>query len=251
MTTMILEGKVALITGGTGGIGLQTARDLGKLGAKVLITARNAEKGNAAVETLRSENIQAESIQLDVNVAEDHDAVYDYIEKNYGKLDILVNNAGIQIEIEDLSPMNNASSITPLVLRETFDANFFSLVAITQKLLPLIRKSPAGRIVNLSSVLGSQTLHANPKSPVYSVKLLAYNASKSAVNMFTIHLADALKDTPIKVNSAHPGWVKTKLGGKYADMDIADSSKTSVKLATLEADGPSGKFFFGDNELPW
>lgn len=251
MTATNLEGKVALITGGNGGIGLQTAHDLGKLGAKIVIGARNLDKGNAAVATLLAENIQAESMKLDVNAPADHEAAYAYLEQKYGKLDILVNNAGIQVEVDDLVPMNNASTITVDILRETFEANFYSLVAITQKLLPLIRKAPAGRIVNLSSVLGSLALQSNPESPIYGVKLLAYNTSKAAVNMFTIQLAEELKDTAIKVNSAHPGWVKTKLGGKYADVDIEDSSKASVKLATLPADGPSGKFFSKDTELPW
>lgn len=118
-------------------------------------------------------------------------------------------------------------------------------------MLPLIRKSPAGRIVNLSSILGSLTLQANPDAPIYGIKLLAYNTSKAALNSFTIHLAHELKDTPIKVNSAHPGWVKTEIGGKYADTDVNDGSRTSVQLATLPADGPTGKFYHLGDELPW
>ncbi|WP_219837234.1 SDR family oxidoreductase [Paenibacillus sp. R14(2021)] len=246
-----LEDKVAFITGGNRGIGLETARELGKLGATVVITSRDAENGEAAAATLRSEGIKAESFQFDVTNANDHQAAYDFLTQRYGKLDILINNAGVQLEVEHLSPMNNTSTLSTEVLRETFDANFFSLVALTQQLLPLIRKSTAGRIVNLSSVLGSLTLHANPEARIYGLKLLAYNASKTAVNAFTIHLAHELRDTSIKVNSAHPGWVRTEIGGKHADLDTSEGSKTSVKLATLSADGPSGKFFFEDNELPW
>ncbi|OCT13446.1 short-chain dehydrogenase [Paenibacillus pectinilyticus] len=254
MTTTIIKTlieKVAFITGGNRGIGLETARELGHMGASVVIGARDSAKGEAAAAILRSEGIQATSLQFDVTLAGDRQASYEFFDKHYGKLDILINNAGVQKEIEHLSPMNETSTVSPEVLRETFDANFFSLVELTQQLLPLIRKAPAGRIVNLSSVLGSLNLQANPDSPVYSVKLLAYNSSKVAVNAFTIHLAHELLDTPIKVNSAHPGWVKTEIGGKYANMDVKESSRTSVKLATLPADGPTGKFYHVDDELPW
>ncbi|MEC0227778.1 SDR family oxidoreductase [Paenibacillus alba] len=246
-----LDGKVAFITGGNRGIGLETARELGKLGAKVVIGARDLQKGQAAAAALRSEGIQAESLKFDINVAEDRQAAFDFLDQRHGKLDILINNAGVQKEIEHLSPMNESSTVSPTILRETFDANFFNLIELTQLLLPLICKAPAGRIVNLSSVLGSLALHANPASPIYGVKLLAYNSSKTALNSFTIHLAHELIDTPIKVNSAHPGWVKTEIGGKYADMDVKESSRTSVKLATLPADGPTGKFYHADDELPW
>jgi NAD(P)-dependent dehydrogenase (short-subunit alcohol dehydrogenase family) len=124
-------------------------------------------------------------------------------------------------------------------------------VALTQTLLPLIRKSPAGRIVNLSSILGSLTLHADPKSPIYSMKGFAYDASKTALNAFSVHLAHELEDTAIKVNSAHPGWVKTDMGGSAAPMELAEGGKTSVQLATLPADGPTGGFFHLGDPLPW
>ncbi|QGQ96888.1 SDR family oxidoreductase [Paenibacillus psychroresistens] len=246
-----LEGKVAFITGGNRGIGLETARELGKLGATVVIGARDSKKGQAAAEALRSEGIQAESLLFDVTSAEDRQGAYDYFNKNHGKLDILINNAGVQKEVEHLQPMNNTSTVSSAVLRETFDANFFSLIEATQLLLPLIRLSSSGRIVNLSSVLGSLTVHGNPESQIFNVKLLAYDSSKTALNAFTVHLAHELRDTAIKVNSVHPGWVKTEIGGQYAEMDVNDGSKTSVKLATLSNDGPTGKFYFLDDELPW
>ena len=108
-----------------------------------------------------------------------------------------------------------------------------------------------GRIVNLSSILGSLALHADPESPIYSMKSLAYDTSKTALNSFTVHLAFELKDTSIKVNSAHPGWVQTEMGGKQAPMNIVDGAKTSVRLATLPADGPNGLFFHMADPLPW
>ncbi len=125
------------------------------------------------------------------------------------------------------------------------------MVELTQALLPLLKKSPAGRIVNLTSILGSLTLHADPASPIAGSKALAYNASKTALNAFTIHLAAALKDTPIKVNSAHPGWVKTDMGGTDAPMEIVDGAKTSVELALIGADGPNGTYSHLGNTLPW
>ena len=137
------------------------------------------------------------------------------------------------------------------MLRETFETNFFAVVALTQTLLPLIRKSDAGRIVNLSSILASLTLHATPNSPIYDAKTFAYDASKSALNAFTIHLAHELRGTKIKVNSAHPGWVKTEMGGDGAQMEIVDGARTSVQLATLPVDGPNGGYFHMGEALPW
>jgi NAD(P)-dependent dehydrogenase (short-subunit alcohol dehydrogenase family) len=136
-------------------------------------------------------------------------------------------------------------------LKKTFDTNFFAVVGLTQTLLPLIRKSEAGRIVNLSSILGSLTLHATKGSPIEGSKALAYNSSKAALNSFTIHLAHELADTKIKVNSAHPGWVKTDMGTEAAPMGIVDGAKTSILLATLPADGPTGGYFHMADTLPW
>ena len=139
----------------------------------------------------------------------------------------------------------------PEILRKTFETNFFAVVALTQTLLPLIRKSPAGRIVNLSSILGSLTLHSDPSSGIYDMKAFAYDASKTALNAFTVHLAQELRDTPIKVNSAHPGWVKTDMGGAAAPMEVSEGGKTSVQLATLPDDGPTGGYFHLGEPLPW
>ena len=139
-----------------------------------------------------------------------------------------------------------------LTWRRTFDTNVFGLIATTQAFLPLLRKSPAGRIVNLSSILGSITLHSTPGSPIYESKNYAsYNVSKSAVNAYTVQLAYELRDSPIKVNAAHPGWVKTDMGGQGASMELEDGAKTSVTLATLGADGPNGAYIHMGETLPW
>src|SRR6202046_2817515 len=136
-------------------------------------------------------------------------------------------------------------------MEETYKTNFCPPVELTQTLLPLVKKSEAGRIVNMSSILGSQTLHADPKSPIYNFKALSYDASKAALNSFTIHLAHELQDTNIKVNSAHPGWVKTDMGTDAATMELPEGAKTSVALATLPDNGPTGSYIHLGETLPW
>jgi NAD(P)-dependent dehydrogenase (short-subunit alcohol dehydrogenase family) len=135
--------------------------------------------------------------------------------------------------------------------RAVFETNLFAVVAVTQAFLPLLRSSDAGRVVMLSSILGSLSLHADPTSWIYNFKTAAYDASKSALNAYTIHLAHELQGTAIKVNSAHPGWVKTDLAGEGATMELVDGAKTSVWLATLPDDGPTGGYFHMQDRLPW
>jgi NAD(P)-dependent dehydrogenase (short-subunit alcohol dehydrogenase family) len=169
------------------------------------------------------------------------------LEEKFGRLDILINNAGISEALGS----GRAGSTPVDVIRETVDTNFYAQVALTQALLPLLKKSDAGRIVNMSSILGSQTLHADAKSPIYDFKSFSYDVSKAALNSFTIHLAWELKDTKIKVNSAHPGWVKTDMGTDAAPMEIPEGGKTGVELALLGEDGPTGGFFHLGKTLPW
>lgn len=240
--------KIAFITGANRGIGFETAKGLGELGIKVLLGVRDLTKGKDAVSQLQKLGIKAEVISYDANQAKSADTAYAYINTHYGKLDILVNNAGM---LDESLMGSNSSSVTTDVLQRTFQTNLFAVVELTQKLLPLIKKAPAGRIVNLSSILASLTLHSMPNSPIEPAKAFAYNASKTALNAYTIHLANELKATNIKVNSAHPGWVKTELGGANAPMEVVDSAKTSVRLATLDADGATGGFFHEADILPW
>jgi len=241
--------KVAFITGANRGIGFETAKGLGELGITVVIGSRDLKKGQTAASELQAKGIQAEAIAYDADSATSASAAYDYLNAKYGKLDILVNNAGILVE--PLVGGNNSSSVTTDVLKKTFQTNLFAVIELTQTLLPLIKKSPAGRIVNLSSILASLTLHSMPNSPIDPAKAFAYNASKTALNAYTVHLAHELKETAIKVNSAHPGWVKTELGGEHAPMEVAESGKTSVELATLDASGANGGFFHVGEALPW
>jgi NAD(P)-dependent dehydrogenase (short-subunit alcohol dehydrogenase family) len=240
--------KIALISGANKGIGLETARQLGKQGITVLLGARDLAKGEAAAAQLKSEGIDAQAVKLDVVNPADVKAVAEKIEKEFGRLDILVNNAGVAF---DPIGGNTTSTTSDEKLRKTFDTNFFAVVAVTQAMLPLLKKSDAGRIVNVSSILGSLTLHATDGSPIYEAKMFAYNASKTALNAFTVHLAHELKGTKIKVNSAHPGWVKTDMGSDAAPMEIVDGAKTEVALATLATDGPTGGYVHLGETLPW
>jgi len=240
--------KVALITGANRGLGLETARQLGKLGITVLMSARDLAKSETAAAELRKDGVDARAVKLDVNNPADYAVLAKQIEKDFGRLDILVNNAGVLL---DSRKGNETTTTSAEVLRKTFDTNFFAVVGLTQALLPLLRKSDAGRIVNLSSILASLTLHATKGSYVYDAKTFAYDTSKAALNSFTIHLAHELQGTKIKVNSAHPGWVKTEMGGAGAVMEIEDGGKTSVELATLPDDGPSGGFFHMGKPILW
>jgi NAD(P)-dependent dehydrogenase (short-subunit alcohol dehydrogenase family) len=248
--------KVAFITGGNRGLGFETARILGKQGIVVVIGSRDLAQGEAAAKKLREEGARAvEAVRFDVDKPADHKEIYDYLARKYGKLDILINNAGIFDEgLErpaSRAGFNSTSRLSQEKLRQTFETNFFQPIALTQTLLPLIRKSPAGRIVNLSSVLGSLTEHSNPASRIYDRKAFAYDASKTAINAFTVHLAQELRGTGIKVNSAHPGWVKTAMGGSMAPMELSEGGKTSAQLATLPEDGPTGGFFHLGEVVPW
>jgi len=240
--------KIALITGANKGIGLETARQLGLQNTTVLLGARDSRKGETAANGLREEGIDAHPIVIDVSDPESIRKAAIEVERDFGRLDILVNNAGVMTD-EHTKKVSEQSLET---WRETFATNVFGLIATTNAFLPLLRKSEAGRIVNLSSILGSIEFHAKPGSPVYESKETpAYNVSKAAVNAYTVQLAYELKDTKIKVNAAHPGWVKTDMGGEDAVMEIEDGAKTSVALATIGADGPNGAYLHMGQPLPW
>ena len=211
---------------------------------------RSEENGKEAEAKLKAEGFDAEFILLDVDDIKTHASAAKNIEKNYGKLDILINNAAISIDEIENGRAVGASRTSPEVFRKTFDTNFFNTIALTQEFIPLVKKSAAGRIVFLSSGLGSLNLHSDPHSPIYDLKIPAYDISKTALNGYAVHLAHELKDTPIKVNAAHPGSVVTDMN-QYGDIQVEEGAKTSVDLATLPADGYTGKFIHLGSELPW
>jgi NAD(P)-dependent dehydrogenase (short-subunit alcohol dehydrogenase family) len=241
--------RVALVTGANRGIGLETSRQLAREGVLVLMAGRDERSIHAAADTLRAEGLSVEPVVLDITDAGRVQALRADLERRFGRLDVLVNNAGVILEGGFFQ--NNAPTIAHDVLARTFEVNLFATVALTQALLPLIVAAPAGRIVNLSSILGSLGVHSQPDSPLKGLAPLAYDASKAALNVFTIHLAAALADTKVLVNSAHPGWVKTELGTDAAPMEVVDGARTSVELALLPEGGPTGKFLHLGQEIPW
>lgn len=240
--------KIALVTGGNRGIGFETVRQLAQQNVHVILAARERDKAVAAALRLQTQGLSVEALKLDVNGSSSIVAAAQEVEKKHGRLDILINNAGIIAGSGDAKP-----STQPIdVWRRIFDTNLFGLVETTLAFLPLIRKSPAGRIVNLSSILGSMTAHATPGSAIYGfLSVPAYSASKSAVNAWTVQLAQELKDTAIKVNAVHPGYVKTDMNHGGGEMEIPDGARSSVHMALLDADGPSGSFTHLDENLPW
>lgn len=238
---------IALITGANRGLGLETAKQLFEKvpGIHIVLASRKVENVQAEADGFKKQGYAASVVQLDVTDAASIKAAAAAVEKAHGGvLDILINNAGVA---NGSGPL----AVTSQELRDVFEVNVVGVVAVTQAFIPLLRKSEAGRIVNLSSILGSLAEHADPQSAIHGWRFTAYDASKAALNMFTIELALELKDTRIKVNSAHPGWVKTDMGGANATLEVKDGVATTVALATLPAEGPTGGFFHIGVHMRW
>ncbi|MEK3951471.1 MULTISPECIES: SDR family oxidoreductase [Paenibacillus] len=240
------KSKIVLITGGNKGIGFETARQLGNMGYEILIGARSEEKGHEAVTFLETENIKAKTVVLDVTNPSTVLSAVEWIEQEYGYLDILINNAGVFFE-GNTPP----SELELSVLKNTYETNVFGVFSVTKAILPLLKKSSAGRIVNLSSGLGSLTLNSDPTSEFYNVNSLAYNSSKTAVNALTVFFAKELRDTPIKINSVCPGFTATDLNGNSGYRTVEQAASSVVKLATINNDGPTGSFFDENGVVPW
>ncbi|HKN79675.1 MAG TPA: SDR family oxidoreductase [Lysobacter sp.] len=238
--------KVALVTGATRGIGLETVRQLAGAGVHVLLAGRNREKAVEAALKLQSEGLSVEAIALDVANDDSITQAAIDIARRHGKLDILVNNAGVLRDDMQIKPSEQSLA----TWRETFETNVFGVVATTKAFLPLLKQAPAARIVNVSSLLGSLAANADPASPIYDVKIPAYNVSKSAVNAWTVQLAHELRNTPIKVNAVHPGSVKTDMNGQ-GELEVAEGARTSVRMALLDESGPTGDFVYFEEKLPW
>jgi NAD(P)-dependent dehydrogenase (short-subunit alcohol dehydrogenase family) len=225
---------IALVTGANKGIGLETARQFGARRFTVLAGARDEERGLEAERELRAAGVEARFVQLDVTDDASVRRAADWIERAYGRLDILVNNAGIA--------RGNLPSQTDLdAMREVYEVNVFGVIRVTNAMLPLLRRAPAARIVNVSSEVGSISSMTDPASPLAQMPAgLAYPSSKAALNMITAMYAKELRDTPIKVNAANPGYTKTDLNRNSGVRSVSEGAEASVHLATLPADGPSG-----------
>jgi NAD(P)-dependent dehydrogenase (short-subunit alcohol dehydrogenase family) len=238
--------RISLVTGANKGIGFELTRQLGKAGHRVLLGARDVSLGEAAAAALKAEGLDVRFIHIDLSKPAMIEGAATTIGVDYGRLDVLVNNAGIS-DRADGPP----SKTTIDAVRRIFDTNFFGTLAVTQTMLPLLRKSSAGRIVNLSSGLGSLTHNGDPTWEFAQAKFLGYNASKSALNMLTVQLAAELKDTGIKVNSADPGFTATNLNNHRGHQTIPQGATAAIRLALLPNDGPTGGFFSASREEPW
>src|ERR1700729_640072 len=233
-----MTAKIALITGANKGIGLETARQLGAQGMTVLVGARDEERGRAAESALRDGGAGARFVQLDVTDAKSVQRAAEWIEAEYGRLDVLVNNAGTAT----VARRGAAPSQTSLDdMRAVYEINVFGVVAVTNAMLPLLRRAPAARIVNVSSEGGSITGQSDPAHPLAQMPASVQDpSSKAALDMITVMYAKEVRDTPIKVNAANPGFTDTDLNTPRGFRTPAEGAEPSVYLATLPADGPSG-----------
>ena len=238
--------KIALITGANKGIGFEVSKQIARTGVTVLMGARNKALGEEAVAKLVAEGLDARFLHLDITDAATVAGAAAKIEADFGHLDILVNNAGIADHAD--GPPSTASLDA---VERTLRTNFFGPIAVTQAMLPLLRKAPAARIVNVSSGLGSLTQNGDPNYFAAFAKFLGYNSSKAALNMLTVQLAYELRDTPIKVNSADPGYTATDLNGNRGTQTIEEGSAQTVRLALLPDDGPTGTYSDKDGIVPW
>jgi len=238
--------KVALVTGANKGIGLEIARQLAEAGVAVIMGARNLQRGQDAASDLEKAGLAVEAIKIDLTDEATIISATEKIAAKYGRLDILMNNAGI-VDTEDGPPSLGSTAAT----RRLMETNFLGTLAVTQAMLPLLRRSKAGRIVNLSTTLGSLAINGDPTSPYYEARLIGYNASKAALNMLTVQLAAELKDTPIVVNSVAPGYVKTDLTGGSGFMTPAEGARLPVEYALLGPDAVSGSFVEPQGNVPW
>ena len=245
--------KIALVTGASRGLGLETARGLGRRdGYTIIVGAREAAAGERAVEDLRDDGVDAEMVILDVTSPASVADAAAHVGERHGRLDVLVNNAGI---LPEATEATDNGPVDVDMFRRTFDTNVFGAVAVAQRFLPLLRRSPAGRIVNVSSTMGSLADQVDPDSPYFNVVVPAYQGSKAALNAFTIALSKTLADTDIKVNSVCPGWLQTGLGGPdnraAAPTTAAEGAEIVVEMACLPDDGPTGSFVDRDGPVAW
>jgi NAD(P)-dependent dehydrogenase (short-subunit alcohol dehydrogenase family) len=241
----LFQGDVALISGANKGIGYEIARGLGAKKITVLVGARDEARGQAAAAKLQAEGANARFIKLDVTDHETIRRAAEWIEKEFGRLDILVNNAGIG------EWGTKPSGVELAKVREVYETNFFGPIALAQAMLPLLRKSKHGRIVNVSSSLGSLTLASQPDSPMSAFVALGYNTSKTALNSMTVQFANELKDTPIKVNAICPGYCATDINGNSGPRTAAQGAVAAIQYATIGDDGPSGGYFNDEGRVPW
>jgi NAD(P)-dependent dehydrogenase (short-subunit alcohol dehydrogenase family) len=230
--------RIAIVTGANRGIGFEICRQLANKNHKVILTARDAAKGNSASERLRKQNLDIDFIELDVSSQKSIEGFAGIISKNYGRADVLVNNAGIMIDRS-----YGIEKIPLEIIRTTFETNVMGPISLIQAILPLMHKHRYGRIVNLSSELGS----LNDMGGGYP----AYRISKTGINAVTRIFAGELQGSNILINSMSPGWVKTDMGGAGAPRTVEEGADTAIWLSMLPDNGPTGGFFQNRTSLEW
>ena len=241
-----MRDRVALVTGANKGIGFAIAAGLGRLGITVLVGARDEARGAEAVSRLRDDGVDAQLLTLDITDDASVCHAAREVEERVGRLDILVNNAAIKLEVAPSPP----SACSLATVRETFETNVFGSIRVLLAMLPLLRRSDAPRIVNVSSGLGSLTLASTEGTKYRERPLLSYNPSKAALNSATVQFANELRGTAFKINVADPGYTNTDMTGS-GERSADDGAAIVIRLATLPVDGPTGKFFDERGELPW
>lgn len=248
------EKPVALVTGANKGIGLQVAKDLAAHGFTVFVGSRNLGHGETAARSIGSE---ARALQLDVTDQASITAAAERVRNELGRLDVLVNNAAIShagepgTPLEEIQKLSRASVASLSEVRAVFETNVFGVIAVTQAMLPLLLEASAGRIVNVSSGAGSLTRNANPANPHRSMFGVVYASSKTALNAITLSFAIELESTNIKVNAADPGFTRTDLNNNQGTGSVEEGAREAVRLALLDANGPTGTFSSSSGPTPW
>ena len=242
---MIHQSTIALVTGANKGIGFEICRQLGERGVTVLVGARDERRGEEAADKLVALGVDARFVRLDVTDQASIDRAGDWIASTFGRLDILVNNAGIFL------PEGLPSELDVDTMKAVYETNVFGVFRVTKAMLPFLRRSPSGRIVNMSSSLGSLGCQSDPNFELASFLVLAYNSSKTAVNAMTVMFANELRGTNIKVSSADPGYCATSLTNYGGSRSPAEGARAAVRLATLPDDEPSGGFYNDQGRLAW
>ncbi len=236
------ERRIAVVTGANRGIGLEAANQLAKKGIHVLLTARDPEKGQQALNSLKGENLSVEFFKLEVTSKNDIESLKTYLERSFGRLDILVNNAGVFLD-----PRSGGKSGflygDPDIMRQTFETNIIGPFQLMKTLIPLMQKNNYGRIVNVSSGMGA----LNDMGSGYP----AYRISKTALNSLTKLSAVEYEHENILINAVSPGWVKTDMGGPGANRTAEEAAQGIVWLASLPDGGPTGGFFRDKQRIPW
>ncbi|MFJ3656060.1 SDR family oxidoreductase [Streptomyces nigra] len=231
-----------LITGANKGLGFETARRLVEAGHTVYVGARDADRGRAA-----AERIGARFLLIDVTDDASVQAAAKTVEAD-GGLDVLVNNAGIELR----GPGNSvppAGDTTADEMRTVYETNVFGVVRVTHAFLPLLQRSPAPVVVNVSSGLASLAGLSDPDSPAHFYQALAYPSSKTAVNMITVQYAKAFPG--LRINAVEPGFTATDLNGRTGTKTVEEGAEIIVRMAQVGPDGPTGGYFDIDGPLPW